>query len=114
MAKRPAGRRLRSDTGVGRRELFRRLLRMSPRRSARRPSRQPSICRACALPFVLPQSAVPHGGGWHVTLRCANCGWTAEDVLDQDTVGRLQQEIDRGREQLVELLALVTGRRMRD
>jgi hypothetical protein len=49
-----------------------------------------------------------------VVLRCANCGRTDEEVLDEETVDRLQEEIDRGTEQLVELLALVTGRRVRE
>jgi hypothetical protein len=82
--------------------------------SARPRRRQPHICRACALPFVRLESSAPQGRDLRVVLRCANCGWTAEEVLDEKTVDHLQQEIDRGTEQLVELLALVTGRRIRE
>lgn len=92
--------------------LFGRWLRTSLRRSVRRPPRRPHICRACALPFVRLESSVRHGEDWQVVLRCANCGRTDEEVLDEDTVDRLQEEIDRGTEQLVELLALVTERRV--
>jgi hypothetical protein len=81
--------------------------------SARRRRKQPHICGACELPFVRLERSVRHGRDWRVVLRCANCGSTAEEVLDEETVGRLQREIDRGTEQLVELLELVTGRRMR-
>jgi hypothetical protein len=88
-------------------------LRLGLGRRAHRPPRRPHICRACALPFVRLESSAPHGRDWRVVLRCANCGWTAEEVLDEDTLARLRDEIARGTEQLVELLALVTGRRMR-
>jgi hypothetical protein len=81
--------------------------------SARRRRKQPHICRACKLPFVRLDGSAPHGSDWLVTLRCANCGWTAEEVLDEEMVVRLQREIDRGTEQLVELLELVTGRQLR-
>jgi RNase P subunit RPR2 len=84
-----------------------------PKWSARRRRKQPHICRACELPFVRLERSVRHGRDWRVVLRCANCGWTAEEVLDEDTVDRLEREIDRGTEQLVELLKLVTGRRLR-
>jgi hypothetical protein len=46
-------------------------------------------------------------------LCCANCGWTAEESLDQETLDRLQEEVDRGTEQLAELLALVAERNRR-
>jgi hypothetical protein len=85
-----------------------------PRWSKRRRRKQPHICPACELPFVRLDSAARDGSDWLVTQRCANCGWTAEEVMDEETVGRLRQEIDRGTEQLVELLALVTGRRLRE
>jgi predicted RNA-binding Zn-ribbon protein involved in translation (DUF1610 family) len=84
-----------------------------PRWPTRRRRKQPHLCPACELPFVRLDSSARHGSDWLVTLRCANCGWTAEEVLDEETVGRLQREIDRGTEQLVELLELVTGRRLR-
>jgi hypothetical protein len=48
-----------------------------------------------------------------VVVRCANCGWTAEEVLDQETVDRFQAEIDRGTEQLAALLTYVTERNKR-
>jgi hypothetical protein len=48
-----------------------------------------------------------------VVVRCANCGWTAEEEMDRETLDRFQEEIDRGREQLVALLEVVTERRER-
>jgi hypothetical protein len=93
--------------------LFRRVVRMGRLRSARRRRRQPHICRACELPFVRPESSAPRGRDWRVVLRCANCGWTAEEVLDRETLDRFQAEIDRGTEQLVALLAFVTERNER-
>jgi hypothetical protein len=94
--------------------IFGRWLRTRLRRTVRRPPRPPHICRSCALPFVRLESSVRRGKDWQVVLRCANCGRTDQEVLDEETVDRLQEEIDRGTEQLVELLALVTGRRVRE
>jgi hypothetical protein len=48
------------------------------------------------LPFLQPESAAPHGRDWRVLLRCANCGWAADKVLDQETVDRFDEEFDRG------------------
>jgi hypothetical protein len=48
-----------------------------------------------------------------VVLLCANCGWSAEKLMDQQTVDRLEEEIERGREQLVALLEVVTERQER-
>ena len=93
--------------------LVRRLLRAVRCRRAKVRRQQPHICPACALPFVRLESLARHGRDWRVVLRCANCGWTAEQVLDEETLARLREEIDRGTEQLVELLALVTGRKTR-
>jgi hypothetical protein len=93
--------------------LFRRVMRAMRRRRTKVRRQQPHSCRACALPFVRIESSARHGRDWRVLLRCANCGWTTEQVLDEETLARLREEIDRGTEQLVELLALVTGRKTR-
>jgi hypothetical protein len=93
--------------------LLRRVLRAVRGRRAKVRPQQPHICRACGLPFVRIESSARHGRDLRVVLRCANCRWTAEQVLDEETLARLQEESDRGTEQLVELLELVTGRRTR-
>lgn len=93
--------------------LSRRVLRAIRCRRAKVRRQQPHICRACGLPFVRDRELGRDGRDLRVVLRCANCGWTAEQVLDEETLARLREEIDRGTEQLVELLALVTGRRTR-
>jgi len=49
-----------------------------------------------------------------VLLRCSSCGATSREVLDDAALGRLDEEIERGREQLIAALALVTEGNMRD
>ena len=86
---------------------------MRLRRGAARRPQHPHSCRECGLPFLRPESSAPHGHDWRVVVRCANCGWTAEEEMDRETLDRFQEEIDRGREQLVALLEVVTERRER-
>jgi hypothetical protein len=82
--------------------------------AAGRPPEAPEICPGCALPFVQPEGGAPHGRDWRVALRCVNCGWAAEEVLDQETVDRLDEQFDRGTDQLIALLALITECNMRE
>jgi hypothetical protein len=72
------------------------------------------VCRACDRPLVQPETVEPRGADWFVSLRCPNCDWTAEEIIDQKTADRFDEELDRGMEELLELLVLVTQRNMRD
>jgi RNase P subunit RPR2 len=74
----------------------------------------PHVCRACVRPLVQPETVEPRGQDWFVVLRCPNCGWTAGEVIDQQAADRFDQELERGTQQLFELLTLVTERNMRD
>lgn len=75
---------------------------------------QPTVCRACLLPFLFPQACVPDGRRWRVTLRCSNCWNTTREVLDDAGLGRLDDEVDRGKDELLAALALVTEGNMRE
>jgi hypothetical protein len=47
-------------------------------------------------------------------LRCPNCGWAGEELLDQETADRFDDEIERGTDHLLALLAVVTELNMRE
>jgi hypothetical protein len=68
----------------------------------------PHICGACALPLVQPEDCVPEGRNWRVLLRCPSCDFETEDVLDEETFGRLDEELDRGCEELALALRHLT------
>jgi hypothetical protein len=78
------------------------------------PAAQGAVCRACRLPFLQPRLSVPVGKRWRVLLRCSSCGATSREILDHAAFGRLDEEIERGREQLIAALALVTEGNMRE
>lgn len=73
-----------------------------------------TTCRACRQPFLQPEDLAAEGRGWRVVLRCANCGWARRELLDDVTLERLDEELDRGTDQLIEALARLTERNMRD
>jgi hypothetical protein len=52
--------------------------------------------------------------GWRVLLRCPSCGWQSEEVLDAVALDRLDEELDRGTEQLMDALARLTEQNMRE
>jgi hypothetical protein len=74
----------------------------------------PHVCRACGLPLVQPEEWEPEGRGWRVVLWCPSCGWSAEEVLDQETADRFDVELDRGTGRLVAACERITTLNMRD
>jgi hypothetical protein len=71
-------------------------------------TRTPHVCRECALPFVQLGEWTEEGAGWRAVLRCASCGWTAEELLDADTLDQLDEELDRGLQEIASALSRFT------
>jgi hypothetical protein len=74
----------------------------------------PHVCRGCTLPFVQPQRVVASGSRWRVYLRCPSCDWTAEELLDEPALKRLDQEMERGTQELIVAMRHVTDVNMRE
>jgi hypothetical protein len=74
----------------------------------------PHICRACGLPLVQADCLVAEGDRWRVALRCPSCGWSARELFDAPTMGRFDEEFERGTEELMATLAVVTTHNMHD
>jgi hypothetical protein len=72
----------------------------------------PHVCRACGLPLVQPQGVAAEGTGWRVSLRCPSCGWAADELLDEAALRRLDEELDRGTDQLINTMRLLTEQNM--
>jgi len=68
----------------------------------------PHICGSCALPLVQPEDCSPEGRSWRVLLRCPSCGFETEELLDRDTLDRLDEELDRGQAELALALRHLT------
>jgi hypothetical protein len=75
-------------------------------------TRTPHLCRACALPFVQLREGTEEGAGWRVVLHCVSCGWAAEELLDVDTLAHLDEELDRGLEEVAAALSRFTEQNM--
>jgi hypothetical protein len=75
-------------------------------------TRTPHLCRACALPFVQLGEGTEEGTGWRVVLHCASCGWATEEVLGVDTLAQLDEELDRGLEEIASALSRFTEQNM--
>jgi hypothetical protein len=74
----------------------------------------PHVCRGCRLPLVQPERVEAERLRWRVYLRCPSCGWTAEELLDDAALRRLDDELERGTEQLVVAMREATDRNMRE
>ena len=74
----------------------------------------PHVCRGCALPLVQPQRVVAERSSWRVFLRCPSCGWTAEELLDELALKRLDEELERGTQQLIVAMRRATDVNMRE
>jgi hypothetical protein len=81
---------------------------MSLRNTMRPRPRTPHVCAACALSLVQVEGVVREGRSWRVVLHCPNCGFEAEDLLDQETLDRFEEELDRGYEELALALRHLT------
>jgi hypothetical protein len=85
---------------------------MSPRGRTSEPT--PHVCRGCTLPLVQPQRVVAERANWRVFLRCPSCGWTAEELLDEPALKRLDEELERGTQELILAMRHVTDLNMRE
>lgn len=73
----------------------------------------PHVCRGCRLPLVQPQRVVAERSSWRVYLRCPSCGWTAEELLDEEALRLFDEELERGTQELVVAMREVTDANMR-
>jgi hypothetical protein len=74
----------------------------------------PHVCRGCGLPLVQPERVEAERLRWRVYLRCPNCDWTAEELLDDAALRRLDEELERGTEQLIVAMHETTHENMRE
>jgi hypothetical protein len=74
----------------------------------------PHVCRGCRLPLVQPQRVVAERSHWRVYLRCPSCGWTAEELLDEAALKRLDEELERGTQELIVAMRRATDLNMRE
>jgi hypothetical protein len=81
---------------------------MSLRNTIRPRPRTPHICAACARSLVQAADVVPEGRSWRVVLHCPSCGFDTEDLLDEETLDRFDEELDRGYEELALALRHLT------
>jgi len=71
------------------------------------------VCFNCAGELVYPLDWSEEGSRhWRVILRCPECESRREGVFDQDTVERLDDELDRGAGQLLADLRRMTHANM--
>jgi hypothetical protein len=66
------------------------------------------------MPLVQPQRVEAEQLQWRVYLRCPNCHWTAEVLLDDAALRRLDDELERGTEELIVAMREVTDSNMRE
>lgn len=60
------------------------------------------VCDACASKLVYPIEWEEAGSEhWEVSLRCPECEWRGTGVYEQQTVERLDQQLDRGTETIL-------------
>ncbi len=74
----------------------------------------PHVCRGCRLPLVQPQRVVAERTHWRVFLRCPSCGWTAEELLDENALKLLDEELERGTQELIVAMRRATDVNMRE
>jgi hypothetical protein len=73
-----------------------------PDAATRGPALELHRCASCRGEHVHPVTWEEAGSAhWRVTLRCPNCEWSDTGVFDQDTVERLDEELDRGTDALL-------------
>ena len=73
------------------------------------------VCGECASHLVYPLDWSPtRNRRWSVTLRCPDCGSVSEGIYDQRVVDRFDEELDRGTEQILDDLTLLTRANMED
>jgi hypothetical protein len=74
----------------------------------------PHVCCGCRLPLVQAERVEAVRLRWRVSLRCPNCGWTAEELLDDAALRRLDDEVERGTQELIVAMREATDHNMRE
>ena len=73
------------------------------------------VCPECASKLVYPTDWAPVDRlAWHVDLRCPDCEWQDGGVYPQEVVDRFDDELDRGTDQLIGDLGLLTRSNMEE
>ena len=73
------------------------------------------ICPACGSDLVYPTDWAPASDRhWHVALRCPECEWNGGGRYSQDVVDRLDEELDRGTEAVLDDLNILVRANMED
>jgi hypothetical protein len=71
------------------------------------------VCPRCSSQLVYPVAwEEASESAWHVALRCPDCEWRHEDVYTHEMVERLDEELDRGTQTLVQGLKELTQANM--
>lgn len=73
------------------------------------------LCPQCASDLVYPIDWAPADSrSWSVELRCPDCEWRDTGVHGQNVVDRFDEELDRGTEQLLRDLTMLTRANMEE
>jgi hypothetical protein len=73
------------------------------------------VCPACASALVYPVDWEPaRAGRWSVQLRCPDCEWDGGGVYEQAVVDRFDEVLDRGTEELLDDLSVLTRANMEE
>jgi predicted RNA-binding Zn-ribbon protein involved in translation (DUF1610 family) len=73
------------------------------------------ICPECGSDLVYPTDWAPASERhWQVALRCPECEWNGGGRYSQDVVDRLDEELDRGTEAVLDDLNILVRANMED
>ena len=73
------------------------------------------VCPSCDSELVYPVDWAPADRErWRVDLHCPDCSWTGGGVYSQALVDRFDDELDRGTEELLDDLRLLTRANMEE
>jgi hypothetical protein len=73
------------------------------------------VCPTCASHLVYPTDWAPaERKSWSVQLRCPDCEWHGGGVYAQEIVDRFDEQLDRGTEELLGDLSLLTRANMEE
>jgi hypothetical protein len=73
------------------------------------------VCPSCTSHLVYPIDWAPADRKrWSVELRCPNCEWHGNGVYAQEIVDRFDEQLDRGTEELLGDLTMLTRANMEE